>query len=477
MHAHRSIVPLPLLALSALAAACGGATPPPVTEPTLLAVNGAITPAVFPGDTAFWTGIGFGGDSLAGAVLVTGSTGLLQAEVVEWADDAIEAVLPADARSGATYVATRQDTLGPLELFVRPRTTFLPGARAWTEAAALPQGLAGSAAAALLFPTGGDLHALVVLAGGRRGNGKLNDSTYLGLVSPEALVTQWHSAPDSVTPRGRRLHALLGVHRMNSRINLEGIDGVAYEIGGIDSAGAVLTDVLGIGLSASGAYGLWTPLTFLPAPRAGAAAVAALGNLYLIGGFGTDSLASRSVFTASVQPTGGLSGWFAGPPLPDGLAFAAAAVVGSTLYVLGGERGLVDPDSIADSTALSAAVLAIRLSPRTGAFLDTTWTILSTALMQARSRHAAFVLDGAIVVTGGVYLGMPSSNESEYAARDSTGLLGPFQALPPPSVADLAGHPVWSSASPPLWDASGVGHATLAGGAVPGGVSLRVWSR
>jgi hypothetical protein len=472
MHHHRSIVPL--LALSALAAACGGTSSPVSTVPTLLAVNGASTPALFPGDTAFWTGVGFGADSVAGSVLVPGSTGLLQAQVVEWTDDAVEAVLPADVRSGSSYVVTSGDTLGPLDLFVRSRTTFLPGARSWTEGAALPKGLAGTGAAALLFPTGGDVRALIVLVGGRRADGSLNDSTYLGFVSLEGLVTEWRGAPDSITPRGRRLHALLGVHRVNSRI---GLDGVAYEIGGIDSTGAVLTDVLGVGLTASGGYGLWTPLTVLPVPRAGAAAVAAFGNLYLIGGFGSDSLAARSVLTASVQPAGGLSGWFSGPPLPEGLAFAAAVVLGNTLYVLGGERGLVRPDTVADSTALSAAVLAIRLSPKTGAFLDSTWTVLSVALIQPRSRHAAFVLDGAVVVTGGVYMSMPSAGESEYATVDSIGTLGPFQELPPPSVADLAGHPVWLSASPPLWDASGVEHATLVGGAVLGGVTPRVWSR
>lgn len=472
MRDHRRLVPL--LVVSALAAACGGTTSPVATAPTLLAVNGATSPAVYAGDTAVWTGVGFGADSVTGIVLVPGGTGTLQAEVVEWTDDAIAAVLPADVRSGPSYVVIDRDTLGPIDLFVRPRTTFLPGARSWVEGAALPKPLAGAAAAALRFPTGDALHALVVVVGGRRADGFLNDSTYLGVASPEGLITEWRGAPDSITPRGRRLHALLGVDRLNSRI---GLDGVGYEIGGVDSTGAVLTDVLGIGLTASGGYGLWTPLTVLPVPRAGVAAVAALGNLYVIGGFGTDSLAARSVLTASVQPAGGLSGWFPGPPLPDGLAFAAAVVAGNTLYVLGGERGLVSPDTVADSTALSATVLAIRLSPKTGAFLDSAWTVLPTPLIQPRSRHAAFVLDGAIVVVGGVYMGMPSSAESEYAVPDSTGKLGSFRELPSPSVADLAGHPVWLSANPLLWDAAGVERATLVGGAVPGGVSSRVWSR
>jgi hypothetical protein len=465
---------VPLLALCALAAACGTASAPGGASPALLAVNGASAPAVFAGDTAFWTGIGFGADTAPGVVLVSGDAGFLEAEVLEWAADAVEAVLPATVKSGPSYVVAGPDTLGPIDLFVRPRTPFLPGARAWAEGAALLSGLAGAAAGALCFPVDGDIRALVVLAGGRRADGTLNDSTYLGSVSADGLVSQWRSAPDTVVPRGRYLHALLGVHRMTARLDL---DGVGYLIGGIDSTGNPLIDVLGIGITASGGYGLWTPLTVLPTPRAGAAAVAAFGNLYVIGGFGSDSLASRSVITARVQPGGGLSGWFVGPSLPEGLAFAAAAIAGHTLYVVGGERGVVNPDTVADSTALSATALAIRLSPKTGAFLDTTWAVLPVSLAHPRSRHVAFVLDGALVVAGGVYPGMPSAGESEYAVVDSTGALGGFQALPPPTIADLAGAPVWLSTAPPLWDAHGSARATVVGGAVAGGVSARVWSR
>jgi hypothetical protein len=465
---------LPLLALSASAAACGSAAAPVGVPPALIAVNGASAPAVVTGDTAFWTGIGFGPDSLAGVVLVPGSGGFLHAEILDWADDAVEAVLPADAASGSSYVVAGGDTLGPIDLFVQPRTSFLPGATAWTQAAALRRGLGGAAAGALLFMVGGEVHALAVLTGGRLADGSLNDSTYLGTVNGDGLITEWHTAPDSLVPQARYLHVVLGAHRLNARL---GLDGVVYQIGGIDSAGNVLTDVLGIGITTSGSYTLWTPLAVLPTPRAGAAGAVAFGTLYIIGGFGPDSLASRSVLTANVDSAGRLSGWFVGPSLPDGLAFAAAAVAGHTLYVTGGERGLVDPDTVSDSSAVSSAVLAIRLSPKTGAFLDTAWTVLTTSLAHARSRHAAFAMDGALVVTGGIYVGLPSAAESEYAVVDSTGALAAFQDLPPPTVADLAGAPAWLSGGPPIWDARGQARPTLVGGFTPGGVSNRVWSR
>jgi hypothetical protein len=473
MMPHRC-APLALLALSVSAAACGSTAAPVGVTPALTAVNGASAPALFAGDTAFWTGIGFGPDSAAGAVLVPGAGGFLHAEIVEWTDDAVEAVLPADAASGSSYLVAGGDTLGPIDLLIRPRATFLPGATAWTQAATLRRGLGGAAAGVLLFRVGGEVHALTVLTGGRLADGSLNDSTYLGTVNADGLVTEWHTAPDSIVPQGRYLQAVLGAHRLNSHLAL---DGVIYQIGGIDSAGNVLTDVLGIGITTSGSYTLWTPLAVLPVPRAGAAGAAAFGTLYLIGGFGPDSLASRSVLTAKVDSGGTLSGWFSGPPLPDGLAFAAAVVLGHTLYVIGGEHGLVDPDSVTDTTTVSSTVLAIQLSPKTGAFLDTAWTVLPTPLTHPRARHAAFVMDGALVVTGGVYAGMPSAAETEYAVVDSTGALAAFQDLPPPTVADLAGTPAWLSAGPPVWDAAGEARPALAGGFTPGGVTNRVWSR
>jgi hypothetical protein len=195
-----------------------------------------------------------------------------------------------------------------------------------------------------------------------------------------------------------------------------------------------------------------------------------------MGGFGSDSLATRTVTYATVLPTGILNGWFQGPDLPDGRAFAAAAIVGSTLFVLGGERGLVDPSGVADSSQFAATVYAIRLSPLSGAFRDTTWTELPTTLLRPRSRASAFVVDDALVVTGGVYMGMPSPGETEFATV-TNGLPGTFQEFPGEPLASLTGGPVWLAAAPAVWTAAGTGRVTLVGGLVSGTPTAQAWSQ
>jgi hypothetical protein len=267
---------------------------------------------------------------------------------------------------------------------------------------------------------------------------------------------------------------MAGADGTNSPLELES---VAYMVGGIDTAGRILADVYGIGVTAGLEYGLWTSLTPLPGARAGAAAVLAFGKLVVIGGFGPDSLASRAVTSAAVNPDGTLNGWFNGPPLPQGLAFPAAALAGETLYVVGGERDVVNPTGVPDSTNLTGSVFAIRLSPLTGAFADSTWTELPVTLGHPRSRAAAFVVDDAVVVAGGIYVGAPSAGDAEYATLSSDGSLSTFQDVPGPTLADVVGNSVWSFAAATLWDAQGIARATVVGGLTPAGPSARIWSQ
>jgi len=162
--------------------------------------------------------------------------------------------------------------------------------------------------------------------------------------------------------------------------------------------------------------------------------------------------------------------------LPEGRAFAAAAVIGTTLFVLGGERGLIDPDAVADSTQLTETIYAISISPLTGAFRDTTWTTLPVTLPQGRSRAAAFAVDDALIVTGGVYVGMPSEAETAYATLVD-GLPQAFQEFPGATLVSMAGGPVWLAAAPVIWDTAGIARVTLIGGLVAGTPTAQTWSQ
>lgn len=470
----RTLPLLSLLGTGLLATACGGSATDVIASAALYAVNGARNAAVFPGDTVTWAGYGFGSEQGSGSVVVTTSDGLATATVTAWRDAEVRAVIPDNVQSGPTVLLTASDSLGPLDLFVRPRTTYDPSGHAWTAGAPLPASLAGTAVGGVRFPAAGALSTILVATGGARPDGTFNRTTYLGLVDPAGRVTEWREAPDTIIPAGRRLHAMVGADRTNAV--LENVEGVAYMIGGLDSADRVLSDVLGLGLGADGSYGLWTALPPLPDNRAGAAALAAYSKLYVIGGFGSDSLASRSVAYATILPSGTPNGWLLGPPLPEGRAFAAAVVIGSTLFVLGGERGLIDPDTVADSTQLAETVYAIAISPLTGAFRDTTWTALPVTLPQGRSRAAAFGVDDVLIVTGGVYPGMPSSAETEYATLVG-GLPEAFQEFPGATLASMAGGPVWLAAAPVIWDTAGIGRVTLIGGLMAGSPTAQTWSQ
>jgi len=465
---------LPLaIAAAALLAGCGGGSTAPVETAELFAVNGARHPAVFAADTLIWIGVGFGAEQGNGAVYVRAGGTTTAAEVLSWADGQVQAVLPADVEAGPTWIRTVTDSLGALDLLILPRTVYDPAAHAWATDAALPFAVTQAAAAGLRFPTGAGVSARVVLTGGRLTDGRLNRGTYLAMVGAEGRIASWQEAPDTIVPAGRRLHAMAGADRTNSAV--QDVEAVAYMIGGVDSAGRVLADALGIGVSATGTYSLWTPMAPMLDRRAGMATAVAFGKLYAIGGFRPDSLAARDVYYTTVLPNGTLSGWFRGPPLPEGRAFAAAAVAGSTLYLVGGERGAIVPDAVADSTQLTASVYAIPVSPLSGAFRDSVWTELPVTLVHARSRLSALIVDDALIVTGGVYAGMPSPGETEYATV-AAGQLGAFQEFPGATLAALAVGPVVGNAAPTLWNAQGIARVTVIGGTVLGAPVAQVWS-
>ena len=464
-----------LIGVLVAATGCRDSSGPVGGNVEFFAIDGAAQPAVTPGDTITCEGNGFGNTQGNGLVLVTTASGLASAEVVEWRDDQVRARLPDEAQSGSVFVVVdRGDSLGPLPLFVRLRDPFVPQDRPWSEAARAPRALWGAAATALRYPSDSTLTSLVVLTAGISADGELTDSTYLGTADATGTIVTWIAAPDTLVPQPRYHHAMTGADRLNAPLT---IDGVAYMIGGIDTAGRVLPDVLGIGVNSLGEYGLWTSLTPLPGGRAGAGVTTGLGKIIVVGGFGPDSLASRVVQVASVNEDGTINGWFEGPALPEGRAFPAVVTYGRKLYVIGGETGLVSPDTIdPQSPDLRASVYAITLSPRSGFFADTAWTELPVALSVGRTRHAAFVLDSALVVTGGVYPGAPSGGETEFALIRPDGSLTPFAQSGQTPIADLGGGTLRGAAAPLLWNARGGARATLIGGRQANGeLSHSVW--
>ncbi len=140
------------------------------------------------------------------------------------------------------------------------------------------------------------------------------------------------------------------------------------------------------------------PQIQLPAGRAdGAAAV--VGQTYLYAG-GTDGTAAvPDVYVAKAVGDGNLDGWKAAPPLPEARSSAAAAVIGTTMYVIGG----YGPDGKPTDTTYSLTVA------NDGSLGD--WATVDAAKLPVplAGLSAAAVSDG-IVVMGGTDGTAPSTN-------------------------------------------------------------------
>src|SRR4051812_6574912 len=112
---------------------------------------------------------------------------------------------------------------------------------------------------------------------------------------------------------------------------------------------------------------------------------AVLGTTYLYAGGSDGSAAVKDVYFSKAVGTGNLDVWTAGPALPEARADAASAVIGTTLYVIGG----YGPDGKPTSTVYS-------LTLGTDGALPDKWTeVEAAALPEPRAGAVAVsVSDG-----------------------------------------------------------------------------------
>lgn len=129
------------------------------------------------------------------------------------------------------------------------------------------------------------------------------------------------------------------------------IDGVVYLAGGwtpgVDASASVVAYVP--------RTHHWTRRASMPTARAVAAATVAGGRLYVIGGMAYPGGAATLFSTVeSYDPV--TDSWRTEPSLPIPLAYASAATVGRTIYVLGGQ-------SRNDGTGIASSAFALTLPP------------------------------------------------------------------------------------------------------------------
>lgn len=116
--------------------------------------------------------------------------------------------------------------------------------------------------------------------------------------------------------------------------------GKAYVIGGAsDTTPATVSVYVGTPDATTGLITAWERLDALelPAARSGAAVTVVSDGIVVLGGEGTDRSPTTTVWKAKLGANGELEPWASFMDLPEPRTFAAAALIGDSIYVWGGK--------------------------------------------------------------------------------------------------------------------------------------------
>lgn len=168
----------------------------------------------------------------------------------------------------------------------------------------------------------------------------------------------------------------------------------------------------------------------LPQGRTGGAA-AVIGTAYLYAGGSDGQNATDTVYVSHAVGEGNLDAWSPGPSMPEARTDAAAAVVGNTLYVIGG----YGPDGNATDTVFS---LTVDNDGNPGE-----WATETATLPEPRAGATAAAVSDGIVVIGGTDGSQVANTVWKTQQDPSSGALGDWVAQAPlvePNTAGVAIH-------------------------------------
>jgi Kelch motif protein len=232
------------------------------------------------------------------------------------------------------------------------------------------------------------------------------------------------------------------------------VGNLLYVIGGSDRINS-LDGVERATINADGSLGIFAtvPGVVLGVPRSGATAVVIGRSVYVIGG--ANSSGPRATLErASINPDGSLGGF----AIVQGVALATArsqhmsVVLGNSLYVLGGldagnaplgsvERATIQPDgSLGPFAPVSGVALLTARSGATAAVVGASLYVVggggSSATLDTVER-AAIDGDGslgAFTLVSGVHLNTPRASLASAVVGSSLYVLGGFASMPTDSV-------------------------------------------
>jgi N-acetylneuraminic acid mutarotase len=239
------------------------------------------------------------------------------------------------------------------------------------------------------------------LVGGQTAGGP-TDSVLETQVTSTGNFGKWADAPKLPAPR--------------SEAAVVTFSGVPYVIGGLDASGRP-TDTVYAGTIKDGKLESWAAQEELRLPRAlsGASAIAATNGMWVLGGRAGENQLSAAVFRAKLDATAnppklGKFEEVAGLPLPEARAEAVGLLVGSFMYVLGGEA----PGGV--TTRIARLQLTAEGEPVPGAGGGPQgWAVTTSPtqeLPEPRVDAAGFTANGAVYVVGG--------RDERGAARNTT---------------------------------------------------------
>lgn len=450
--------------------------------PVLSYVNGATKPSGNSGSTVILEGKAFGDAQGTSQVLFSdgagGTVAATIASAADWTDQFIVTTVPAGAASGPVVVQTATGTSDTLTFTITTNAQFSPSTIAWTSTTSLPVGLSGHAAAFATVQATSTSANIVYVTGGADSTYAPNANVYYSVIQSDGQLGAWMST--TALPAAVAFHASVVATPFNSRVKGPGN---IYVLGGATDAAGTPTDAIYRGtLDTTGAVTEWAAAGQLPAPLHSVRAVLFRGDIYLVGGSGADNAPVATVYRARLDSLGAIGSWQSEPALPAARTYAGVAQFGGYLYAFGGETGTVTPndsDYTNNATKLSAIAYA-KINLRTGDLANPTWTVNTSSLTKADSKHTAVVAGGNVLITGGLYNGAATgSSEESYASFNNDGTVSSFSgATGAHTIASAGGKNLFNHAALSYVDAAGTAHVLVIGGDdvnAPGKKRAEVW--
>ena len=314
------------------------------------------------------------------------------------------ATVPASAATGNLTISGCGTTTGSIPF---RRASFAPGLGMFQSS--FDQGDGAQQTTTLVTTRSGHTSQVtgssVFVLGGTDGRGDLSSVERAGInadgsLAPFATI----SGVSLVTAREAHTTVLIGQY--------------LYVIGGLGN-GSPLNSIERATVGPDGSLGRFAivPGVELTVPRQGHTSLVIGNYLYVLGGFNTSSLnsAERAIINidGSLNPFEAVSG----VTLVGARHGHTTAIVGNTLYTIGGERG--------NTTLQDVERATINADGSLGPFS----VVAGASLMDARSGHATSLIGKALYVFGGTRSNTALSSV-ERAPLASDGTLAPFAVVP-----------------------------------------------